>query len=514
MISASYPPFRMFLGNDNWLRLSSDAYENSPAATAVFDLTFNQVPADDDQLKVSYEGNDAEATIVFKSAPTESMWRFQDGNSKTIQNWIDDHFLVDFNANLLLSSLWKAERQTPNTVRFTALKPGEDYNLSFTATGVFTITANQVTQGVDGVYIENLTIYLELKFRPLGETNWQTRTYYAPTYQGDARFNLSKMLSMEDAQPVLPAYGFTEQFTSKKNIVQYQVRFAELFGNTQAAGNKLLGGATFTAFAGGLSLADYPHLDLETPIDNDEGWLTLMSERVDYYKGQQFFITFLSSSDVALFNWVVTIEYHDGTSEQKSLIDDEQIIKDEPLTLPLHWNMILAEADPAKQIKRFTPAIEIPQSQTLYPALVCDLRPQEHEELTQLLYLNAFGMYEVFAFTGTRADQAEISGQEARIELGPDYLNTDFSGRRYGQSRRLIRSVQTGFKSQAEINRLQELLMSREVRLINGSYYQPVLIEATDLPLYETGRGRQNSTVITIKDPRSETNWSNGKYTV
>lgn len=514
MITASYPPFYSMVGNENKLILDSDQYEFVSPVYPVIDVNFSSIPLDGDVLPFSFSGGQSEFNLTFKINPPPNMFRFSTPGSGSIQNFLSNHFVPNLNQNLFILDKWRVEFLEPNAVRFFAQRPGSE--LEFTLGSNSFATANLVTAGVEPVYLSNLSIFLRLNFRPGGTATWQTRDYQVPTNQGKVTFLLNKMLSQADSLAPLPMYNATSVQNVTNAIIEYELQFTETYAAQLGAGNKLNTVGLFRFFPGGVTETDFAKLDLEGSFDNNNGWLTALQDPIKMVPGQQCYVSYFYNSGSVNAHLRLQLNYTDQSTEQVNLHQNVTLQQNNAYTIPLHYNLINSVADPAKELVSYEVywVDSNNVSSPLSSKLSFKVFSQNFTELTQLLYRNSFGFYEVAAFTGEVNESFDFETQQINLALPPFYQVTDRSGKNTNSRYRLEKTVNTGYHTKKQIRNLLDLIRSEDVRLITTSAYEPKIIKVPNQELHNTLSGRQNALTIQINTMSKQKYYSNGRHTV
>ena len=514
MITANYPKFYSLVGNQNQLVLTSDEYENVAPVHAVIDLVFSSIPVDDDTLEFTYNNGQSVFTITFKTSPPPNMFRFGTPASGSVIDFLLDYFLPNLNQNLLILDQWSWELIEPATVRFTALRPGPEWEFSVAANAL--ASASVQTSGVSPVYLENLSMYLRLNYRPGGSPDWKYREYQVPTNQGRVTFFLNKLLSQADSIAPLPGFNRQTVLDSTSAIIEYQMQFTETFAAQLGAGNKLTSSGVFRFFPGGVTETDFAKLDLENSFDINRGWLTALQDPILMVPGQHFYLSYFYNDQTTDAHFRLELFYADGSSEFANLHTHKTLQQNHAYTVPVHHAQVAALADAQKQLLRFN-VFWVQSADVNSPIsskLSFSIFQKNFTELTQLLYRNSYGFYEVAAFTGDASESFGFETAEISLALPADYQPSDRSGKNMNSRYRLEKTIQTGFRSKKAVHNLLDLIRSEDVRLVTEEAYLPKIIRVSDQELHNTLSGRQNALTLQILGMSNQKYYSNGRHTV
>jgi len=518
MITVSYPKDISLLGNNVILDLTSDQYYQSPPVNFEVDLEFSSIPLNNDTLQLNFGDGTETLIIFFKSTPAgEGMWLFDVPGFGTTEEFLVNYFVPNWNSNLLLSNYWSVEYIGSDTVRVAANEAGSFYDFTTTLSNPF-LTLVPSLSGDEGNVNSQLNIYLDLYFRKAGLTDWIKRVFRVPTNKGAARFYLNKLMSPDDVDLNLPSFneGLVSNVTS--TMLEYKVAYTELFSESLGAGNKIAESPLFRLLPGGVSEKDFASFDLESAISDDFAWLTNLPYNNRIFPDQQVYLHYMYGNNDVTRHLQLRLECSDGTETIVSLFENVNLVKNNIYRIPLHYNLAKAALNNSeKTIVKY----EVFWAETAAPGepiwpnnYSFEVDHDQGEFLSQILYQNSFGYFEIMAFQGLRAFKLENETDVVSKQTPEAYTKETRTTRNFNTRIRPYQVLDTGYKTPEEMVMLSEVLSSTEVYLVEDDYYRPIILKSGQKDLYDDLSGRTNSETLNVYDQNADKYYSNGRYSI
>ncbi len=514
MITAQTPPKFVMLGNQVPLTLTTDKYLQVVGVKAQTDLAFNAHLADGTKFNIAWMGTDINLEFTVLDAPTDSANDIQRNVGLSVHNWVTNHVLPAFLANPILTAAFSITNPANGVIKFTALNAGPQYSLTMPvkpATMGFFNTQN----GVSPVYDEQLRILLNVEYRKLTETTFKRLEYKVSPNAGKTQFLINQLLSLDDVDLPLPSLSSNTAQDVSKGALEFKLSYTEIFGQTLLANKLQFGANNHVAFAGGLKDKDYATLDLETKFNTYFNWLTWYPAQISISPTQPFFLHWFTPSAGVSFELQATITFTDGTTQIRTLYTVNNANKHRVWAVPLGLDAALSSLNLTKQVASYRVhwyQAVLNGSPIRSPYITITIDRKKYLDETHLLYRNSWGFFEVARLTGIRETAAKINTDEHNRQLPFNYSVNDRSGRNMASSYQLIDTLYSGFKTKTEMDHLMDLLRSEDIRLIEGTYARPVILEPDNVAMYDTESGRNNAASFKIKEQSTGKYYSDGRY--
>ncbi len=513
MITAQLPPKYVMLGNQVPLTLATDLYEQVVGVRAETNLAINNIPANNAKFNFAWLNGDINMEFTVLDNPGNSANEIKRDNSLTVHNWVNVHVLPALQANPLLSQAFEITLAAPGVIRFLSYAQGPQYNLTLPVNPGGMGFFNSIL-GVAPVYDPLLRIFLRLQFRKLTQSAWQSLEYSVSPNAGASSFLINELLSLDDVDLPLPAVDAVNPQDVSTGALEFKLSYTEIFGQNLLANKLQTPPNTFVAFAGGIKHVDYATIDLDNKFNAYFNWLSWYPQQISISPTQPFFLHWFAPSAGVSFDMQALITFTDGTTQNRTIYSVNNANQHRVWACPLGLNA-LAGLNLTKEVASYRVhwyQAVLNGSPIRSPYITITIDRKKYLDETHLLYRNSWGFFEVARLTGIRETVASINSDEHTRQLPFNYTKNDRSGRNMASSYQLIDTLYSGFRYKHEMDHLLDLLRSEDIRLIEGNFAKPVILEPDNVAMYDTESGRNNAASFKIKEQSTGKYYSDGRY--
>lgn len=430
-------------------------------------------------------------SMTCAASPDDSGLQFKDNAAAlSITDWVKQ--TIDYiNDNYKMSNNFIVDYLYFGSVDCIRLRTRtKDSNKQVTRTGTVSLTEAPFTSATSIVTVPNYSMLLEVWLEQVyggGTFDKVAELEMPPTNNPDpiAEFDLSKILSSY-LDFDFPLYGQDTITKCTHNQRNYYIRYAEKFGDPIVV-KSLTKSANFKVLLAGVSYQDYPaSFDFfANYFIAAKQWLSFGPSTRTVTKTQQEYLYFMLAPSSARINLLVKIYFTDGTnSGTLALKIKNPATPGEIYILPTGYTQLGLDAHlsgkvAAKYDVWCTDAGGV-ISQTQTYVVNNDLQLDIHT----FLFVNSLSGVDTLLTTGQHitGTKTEISNTERTLDF--DYDRTQgqlfqFFARKYN-----VFTVNTGFKTKAEIDWFEELLLSGYVVEDIGGKFIPVIVNTSTIQKY------------------------------
>lgn len=362
------------------------------------------------------------------------------------------------------------------SVIFTGIEPGPQYDVSGTVTGTTSALVNNAIPGVTPVTKSRYGVYVELKKLRAGQTlatpvnEAQFDLVYKGLIEADQNgqsvFDAGAILENE-LTPDLAIWNGNLSVTATTSAVDYLVCYAEAFGTPPTIGQvqtdtprrAYLGGADFQTKAGGYRMG----MSLKG-IQASQDKALRFGPRMRYtLLSEPQWLTFINQrSNVASVTLSVLLLFDDNTSLLRSdLVQAKAFPAGAKVTFACGIAQLqLLELVPAgKHLKEYTVQLSSGSDQlSVVYRFVLNYAYQPYARY--LSYLNSLGAIDTLVTYGKGSAELQLFADQAERYLPANYEPLEGQYVDYNLATQQTISVTTGFKTAGELRRWKDLYRS------------------------------------------------------
>lgn len=511
MISFNQPEIAL-LGHPVLVKIVSNAYEVSPGSFAVYQVEFNSVPNDGDTMELSW-GNES-FVFTFKNSPGESAFELK-RTADPLSTWFTFTLQGQILSNLYLQKFFTISFGT-NLLRLTAKQAGGEFDISGDFSTTYA-TGTLTSAGAQPVLRPELRLTGTLEYNDLTNANKQTVKISMNTNEGEAYIDMHDFIS-RDYLPyeVVPLFPTTPVNVSKR-ILYAQLSIAEQFGTNQFAFNKSTNSDKLYMLPGGVSEQDFKTLALDDKLSTGQGLLSTVQNRVTISPTQPFFLNVMNYvGDARDIKLSLTATLADGSSQSHYAIIENSTNKRNTYQVPLHYAYIINLLQ-VSMVLEFDIQFFVsnsPSDVAISPTVTVQVDHELHEDEMLLLYENSLGFFEIMRLTGKVQEIAEPQNEYVETMLYDSVQSTSLTrgGKNHSAQYRLGFVKNSGHKHKEEMLHLLDMLVSPDVRLIQGSEQIPVVVRPENTTLFESHKAFLGGANIIIYYAEYNKYVSHGRY--
>lgn len=490
-----------FLKNPIGFKFNSDNRYSDPGSKATSELVWNGYALNNQTLQIEWGGGDV--TFTFKTVPTDNGTDILIDTSNQ-RNFITQ-IVIAFEKNHLISLDFDIEQDVINDkVTLTGKGVGSYYYPTITENTSATMSET-LTAGNDPVENENFKIQLRLLVNQHKASISNQRRYFLDrTISEDGgEFQLGDVLDSDLYGEGLPGSGVITDFNER--IVMAIADWAEKYGNPLTV-RQYSDSVFFYVFQGGLSKNVFSDFDFDQWITDKKFLTTYRNRRV--FENQKEYLWFWNSA--GNFQLGVKFFYTDESEEYYSIATKSDATNATLYCLSCGYSLFSGQVNGSKVLDHWE--IFVAETGTLSTAtlksekMVYSLNEFGYQEQTDLLFKNAFGLWEVRRAAGKMEATLSMSKEQAQRILELEYSKTKNSSITTKSSFRVFKKSNTGWLSRQEMQWLVEMLNSDVHYLDQGDWWLPVTINVSNVTLYDTDSGLKNGIEIEIGGDVDEIN--------
>lgn len=498
MITINSQPKEMSLaGNMMLLKMTTDNQFDPLGVAAEIEIEFTSVPSDGETFTLTM-GNGTELNFTFRTSPNETGLELETGGFMSL--FIDD-LATSMESNYTLSKFYDISTtydggSQHGTIHLNSINTGDSYNLALSSNPSL-MTLTTVTAGVTAEERLNFGIYLLVRKRKKGETNWKLIERISKPFNGIAAENMAELLDDEFWREKLPdvsAFATIHDDTVGECVISY----AESWGLPLEI--KRMRDISVKYYSnGGQSREDHFTSDFyDKFLTGTVGFMSWISGPVDLYSGEVHFLSYFRKNSIAK-DINLTVEAIDlsgtKTTSHSEIGEvnpyDTVTVKVSPESLGLT----------SSNLRSFKVWIEedIAPGTPLSDKIQFNYMVARSVDSMCLIYENGLGWFDTFNLRGNQTPVGNVSTEKATraTELQIDkFDHFEFSESKTGQTGW---NVNTGHLSKSEASRIYDLLLSKRVFLLDNEELLPVEIEPpSNLELFNSRGSRINNIDLTI----------------
>lgn len=484
--------------NPTVFEFSTDNEFSTAGVVHTQDITFTSIPANNDQIVLTWLGGDIEKTLVFKTTPNDSGLELKTQSFATVDQYLEDVLVDELNGVYELFRDFQITFQGSNKIRLTSRFYGAGYEISSSITGSFSGAVTLVQQGVDQVRRPNFRVSGFIDIRYKGEASFGRVPVELIPISSKVIFDFSSILRNYDKLR-LTSPERTLPLDISNQIIEFETAFAEAFGTTLDI-QKLSGQDRRHALCGGYNLRD----SLVTSFYNDELPKFLTSRSIlKLYSGMPYFLYYFHSTSSASLVLRGTFNYTDGTSESIT-IQSFTATENSLWSLPSGWAVLSNLANGAKTLSSVT--VFIAASSAVDTPLISSIKINliQQSTLDQFLiaYRNSYGVLEVTALTGQVSKVLKVSSDKSGIWQRYDANIDSRRSQLIGVEGAVGWEISSGFMNEVEAENFQDILFSDSHFLVTNGTYFPILLEPDDHTIKQSKSfGLNGFTIKVMLDP-------------
>lgn len=406
-------------------KTTTDKYITAAATLFYATYTFDSTMATNDTLTFAFGAFSVTFTVV--ATPDDSGKQITTPGALTVVQWLPI-VVADIEKNFLMSSYFTF-LASASDIEVTARDNGTAFNITLTKSSETIITINE-TLATDTVYSPNFSIYYDIF------TKYTAGTDYLKRYSGskipDADqvtwFNVAEILDDYLSLAYRPARSLV--FQKKDTLLYYKITFTELYGSPPDYHAVAEGSADeLFVIKGGFNHLDFPAK--RDMLDNVSSLIADMSYTRHVTETQDVFLSYVDEnmvedlvSTIDLELWI-DIFWDDGTQTLEKLTGYQLTNPEEMGIFNVGFTSLsLAAYDPTKTVVRYNCTIYTLSSPSggTFSFILTESSAIDKE----LHFRNSLGAYESIRLFGQQAYGIELSFDEIKKILPPNYTTADF----------------------------------------------------------------------------------------
>ena len=457
---------------------------SSPVVDDVFTLAWGEDPS-----------TDPDESVIFtcKAAPDNSGTQYIDNAGPIpLSEWAD-LFFADLEANFLLTRDFDLTRTTADSlpaIQFQAKEKGLKFSMEFTESlswigefldfpgidQVFQSNMNQVVQ----VHVED--IYLSQSFELKHEEQ------RVPDLNSKSLFDIHAVLD-QFVESNFPTFNQSVITRCDKLIKRYFIRYYERFG-LNVTEQKILTSSTKSALMGETTFEFFnQNKNIFTYFTTSKSFLTWQPNEKNITPEQHEFLYFpIVDGATTSIKSKVDIFYSDGSSDLDTEIQVKDTTKvDEIYIIPVGFDQVVKGVSAgAKTVVQYDIKVTDQADTVISELRRYYIYKKTHLETEYILFRNSIGAYETLRITGDIVKGLDITKLFFQTVLPSDYSLNDPEFTEFNVVGRENQVWSTGHMTKAELEHLQEFLLSESRFQISGSAYLPITLKTQKMKFFKT----------------------------
>ncbi|TNE31792.1 MAG: hypothetical protein EP346_00080 [Bacteroidetes bacterium] len=478
--------------------MTTDNQFDPTGDSAEVEITFTSVPSDGETFTLTM-GDGTVLNFTFRTTPNESGYELKRGGFMSL--FISD-LALSMVSNHILSKYYKITSTYDGinqfgTINLSALSLGSSYNLTLSSNPSL-MSLNIVSSGITAVERLNFGIYIRIRKRKKGESEWKLVERISKPFEGIAEENLAEVLDDEFWREKLPdVTSFATIHPS--SVGECIISYAESWGLPLEV--KRVRDMSLKYYTnGGMSREDHFASDFyDKYLVGTVGFMSWISSSIDLFPGEVHFLSYFRKNQIPK-DINLTVESI-GLSGEK-VISNSAIGEVNPydtVTIRISPEDLGLDTSNLRSFKVWIEEDDVPGA-ALSDKIEFNYKIAQAIDSMILIYENGLGWFDTFNLRGRQIPIGNVSREKATraTELQMDkYDHFEFSESVTGQTGW---NVNTGYLSKQESSRVYDLILSKKVFLVDGDALLPVEIDPpSNLEFFSSRGSRINNLDLTIQ---------------